>query len=164
MAGKRRGSLFIGPDGRECGMCRQVKTYDRFSPRAYAPDGTRLYKSVCKDCCASRARQWCQDNRARHADTVHAAKLRNSYGMIPGDYGRLLAEQNGVCAICGKDEPDSHGRTGTKFRLSVDHCHATGRVRGLLCNRCNRAIGLLGDNVELLERAIRYLKSGSGNN
>ena len=69
----------------------------------------------------------------------------------------MLADQNGVCAICGKDEPNEHGRTGKKFRLAVDHCHDTGVVRGLLCQKCNRASGLLKDDLTLLQKAMEYL-------
>lgn len=60
-----------------------------------------------------------------------------------------LKSQDGKCAICVKDIDES---------LCVDHCHATGRVRGLLCNNCNAGIGLLGDTVESIEAALRYLK------
>jgi hypothetical protein len=73
------------------------------------------------------------------------------------EYNALLREQGGVCAVCGKDEPNAHGRTGKQFRLAVDHCHQTGAVRGLLCQKCNRAIGLLGDDPALMRKAISYL-------
>lgn len=80
------------------------------------------------------------------------------YGLSEQQYADMLAAQGGVCAICDQDEPSAHGRTGKQFRLSVDHCHVTGRIRGLLCQKCNRAIGLLGDDAELLRKAIEYLE------
>lgn len=83
------------------------------------------------------------------------------YGITAEEYDRILALQGGACAVCGQDEPNAHGRTGRKFRLAVDHCHVTNEVRGLLCQRCNRAIGLLNDDIGLLEAAIGYLKRGS---
>jgi len=64
--------------------------------------------------------------------------------------------QGGVCAICGK--PEATARTK---RLCVDHCHETGKVRGLLCSHCNRAIGLLGDSCAILASAITYLEANS---
>lgn len=78
----------------------------------------------------------------------HALK---KYGITPGDYDQLLAEQDGVCAICAQPE-SIEGRV-----LAVDHDHQSGAVRGLLCGRCNRAIGLLLDDPELLTRAANYL-------
>lgn len=62
----------------------------------------------------------------------------------------MLREQGGTCAIC-------HG-TETVGRLAVDHCHSTGRVRGLLCTNCNQAIGKLKDDSQLLRNAINYLE------
>lgn len=81
--------------------------------------------------------------------------LKNKYGITPGDYYRMLAEQDGRCAICLSDT-DSYGRS----KFSVDHDHETGEVRGLLCTHCNRAIGLFGDNAERLTRAANYLGKG----
>lgn len=117
-----------------------------------------LYKSTCKPCAAKRARGWAHDNPDRNRDNSLNWALKNTYGISREEYDRMMTEQDGRCAICGLDEPNSHGRTGTKFRLSVDHCHDTGRVRGLLCQKCNRAVGLLGDDIDLLKKAIDYLE------
>ncbi len=70
------------------------------------------------------------------------------------EYRRLLEEQEYKCAICGKQ----HQSNGTRDSLSVDHCHETKIVRGLLCHRCNTAIGLLRDSPDLMGNAIRYIK------
>lgn len=102
--------------------------------------------------------QWFADNPERTTANRRRWNLQKLYGITPEDYSAMLADQGGVCAVCRQPEPDAHGRTGTRFSLSIDHCHDTGRVRGLLCQKCNRAIGLLGDNVELLRSAIRYLE------
>lgn len=151
--------LYVGETSRQCGTCGEVKPYDAFSPRGYVA-GVRVYKSTCKPCCAARARAWCRDNRARHAATRHAREMRVTYGISAEHYEQLLVEQHGRCAICGQDEPSAHGRTGTPFRLAVDHDHQTGRVRGLLCQKCNRAIGLLNDDPDRLAAAIDYLRKG----
>lgn len=74
------------------------------------------------------------------------------YGLTQEGYDQLLAEQHGVCAICG-DPPSGRNRS-----LSVDHDHSTGVIRGLLCQRHNLALGLLGDSVEGIKRALEYLK------
>ena len=102
--------------------------------------------------------KWFADNPERTTASRRRLNLEKNYGLTVEQYDVMLRAQNGVCAVCNKDEPSVHGRTGKKFQLSVDHCHATGRVRGLLCQKCNRAIGLMGDNVDLLKRAIDYLE------
>lgn len=140
-----------------CTKCGETKPCSGFSKNR---DGVRgpILHSQCRACRSALALQWFHDNKERHKDNKHRWTLMKSYGLTPDQYDAMLAEQGGVCAICGHDEPGEHGRTGTKFRLSVDHCHDTGRVRGLLCQKCNRAVGLLGDNVDLLRKAIDYLE------
>jgi len=64
----------------------------------------------------------------------------------------MLDEQGGCCKICGTDKP-----TGKWKVFAIDHCHITGIVRGLLCNECNRGIGLLRDSADLLRKAADYL-------
>lgn len=83
----------------------------------------------------------------------------NDYGISIDEYERMLKEQRGVCACCGQSETYVHSN-GKVYALSVDHDHATGKVRGLLCHACNRAIGLLGDSVDRLQAAIDYLEGG----
>jgi hypothetical protein len=101
--------------------------------------------------------QWFADNPERTTANKRKFNLAKNYGLSVADYDALLRAQGGVCAVCGRDEPNAHGRTGKQFALAVDHCHATGKVRGLLCQKCNRAIGLLGDDPVLMRRAISYL-------
>jgi hypothetical protein len=79
-------------------------------------------------------------------------RLKYLYGIPLAEYERLRARQHNACAICGR-APDG--------ALRVDHDHRTGRVRGLLCNKCNIGLGLLGDDRESLTRAIAYLDSSS---
>jgi hypothetical protein len=74
-------------------------------------------------------------------------RLLRVYGITVEEYDRRLADQGGVCAICG----------GTESPLSVDHCHESKRVRGLLCKSCNLGLGKFGDSAETLRRALAYL-------
>ncbi len=84
-----------------------------------------------------------------------AWKYGKHYNLSMDKYNEMLAEQGGVCAICKKPETVTLRK---KVReLCVDHCHETGRVRGLLCARCNRGIGYLGDDPERLRSALDYL-------
>jgi hypothetical protein len=94
------------------------------------------------------------------SDPARAVQLRNNrlalrYKLTSTDYDALLALQDGRCAICGA-RPTETKRGG----LEVDHCHATGVVRGLLCGPCNRGIGNLGDSLDLLRKAVAYMEAG----
>lgn len=85
--------------------------------------------------------------------------LKKSYGITLEEYQSMHEKQEGLCAICQTE--------GFKLRpehsllLVVDHCHTTGKVRGMLCHNCNRALGLLQDNLENLQRAIAYLEGAT---
>ncbi|MFD1044363.1 endonuclease VII domain-containing protein [Kibdelosporangium lantanae] len=82
---------------------------------------------------------------------AHGRHILATYGITAGQYDELYALQGGVCAICRR-------ATGRGKRLAVDHDHATGEVRGLLCKPCNRdVLGHLRDDVTALQRAITYL-------
>lgn len=85
---------------------------------------------------------------AEHKDEAHRAHLRRKYGITPEDTKSMLESQGGVCPICGQ----------LKSKMCVDHCHSTGAVRGILCDRCNKGIGHFCDDPSLLEAAIRYLR------
>jgi hypothetical protein len=73
-------------------------------------------------------------------------------------YDRMFDEQKGLCKICNRPETRI-SRHGDVTRLAVDHCHRTLKIRGLLCHDCNTGIGKFADNIQLLEKAIEYLKS-----
>lgn len=84
--------------------------------------------------------------------------LQRNFGITLEDYNTLLEAQGGACAVCGKlNGSDIHSGERTK-QLSVDHDHKTGAIRGLLCNDCNRAIGQLQENPEILRKAADYLE------
>lgn len=82
--------------------------------------------------------------------------LRKDFGIGVVDFNRMLAEQDGVCAACGR--PEKEKRSGKVRHLAVDHCHKTGAIRGLLCGNCNRGIGKFEDNPTLLRQAAGYLE------
>jgi hypothetical protein len=94
---------------------------------------------------------------AQHPGYTRLRTLRK-YGLSPAEYDAMLAAQAGLCAACGGAETSLHPKTGKPKRLSVDHCHATGRVRGLLCKACNFAIGHAADDPERLIAAAEYLR------
>jgi hypothetical protein len=82
---------------------------------------------------------------------IRRARLRRKFDLTPEQYSEMWTAQRGLCAICHRVEP----REG--YALAVDHDHTTGEVRGLLCSHCNRGIGWLSDDPELLRSAIGYL-------
>lgn len=95
-------------------------------------------------------------HRARNRAAYKDKELRKAFGITIADYQAMLVEQNGVCAIC--DRPETTVRRGRIEPLSVDHCHTTGKVRGLLCAQCNKGLGMFHDKPERIERAVHYLK------
>jgi hypothetical protein len=84
-------------------------------------------------------------------------RLKN-YGLTADGYQALLAAQDHRCAICGAGSGWRHRQSGKPKRLAVDHCHETGKIRGLLCDACNTAIGKLNHDPNLLRKAIEYLR------
>lgn len=91
--------------------------------------------------------------RDRYSPETRSIEVLKSYGLTLEKYNQMLEAQEGGCAICG----DKQAKTKRNGRFCIDHDHATGEVRGLLCSHCNRGIGLLGDNPDKLKAAAEYL-------
>lgn len=134
-----------------CGVCRYVLPHTEFYP-SLIEDAQR--KRTCMECLGERHAQHRGDPtwRRRQLD-----RRMRRYGLTADDYDKLAAVQDGVCGIC-KEVPT----TGPWKNFVVDHDHDTGAVRGLLCNRCNNGLGLLGDNEIELTRALQYLQDPPG--
>lgn len=127
---------------RECRICFLVKPLDDFYREAKDPKGRQR---ACKTCMAA----YKKERKERDPALVRDQYLQRQYGISLVEYEGMLCEQNQACAIC---------RSAGK--LHVDHDHETGRVRGLLCGSCNRALGLFKDDSDSLKRAINYLERG----
>jgi hypothetical protein len=94
--------------------------------------------------------------KARRSNAAVNRRRRLSfYGLSEAEFEAIESLQGGRCKLCGGVQP---GRLAGRH-LCVDHCHATGRVRGLLCSSCNRALGLFRENAELLRRAVDYISA-----
>lgn len=146
-----------------CTKCHVAKYYSEFYADKTRTDG--LYPQ-CRACAASskarsRAKHgqnreailaWRRDNPDR-VRLMDRKQLLKKYGLTIEDYERLVREQEGSCALCG--EPPTQGN------LAVDHCHTSGRVRGLLCRGCNTGLGNFKESPELLDRAANYLRTHS---
>lgn len=100
----------------------------------------------------------------RYRDTnpvaIFAVQLKK-YGITPDDYNFMYTEQNGQCLLCAR--PIAAARSGAERNdiACVDHCHATGKVRGLLCLHCNRGLGLFADNPDVLRNAASYIEENT---
>ena len=124
-----------------CSKCNTEKPLDNFGVNRATKDGFQYH---CKECIRAYSKKvYTPENRADK-------NLRHKFGITLEDYDSMLEQQDGKCAICKSE--DSKGK-----RFSVDHNHKTGEVRGLLCNPCNVAIGLLKDSPEVIDSAKEYL-------
>ena len=157
---------------RKCSKCGRMLPVGSFYKDSHTKDGLRCW---CKDCQAQykknqkakdpegyRAKgrkavqKWWRKNPERAHKLVKAYQLKHEYGLDVEEYDTMLMEQHGVCAICG--EPESQSRHGKILALAVDHDHTTGKIRGLLCSRCNLMVGLMErEPFELAGRAMLYL-------
>lgn len=124
------------PLSKVCRTCGQEKPAEEFHRAAHKPDGLSIDCGACK------------------YEPSKDYMLRRNYGIDLGVYKAMERDQGGVCRICNRPP---------KIKaLAVDYCHDTGRVRGLLCWPCNRFLGHIGDDRELLARMIQYLNHVEG--
>jgi hypothetical protein len=115
----------------------------------------------------ARHKKWRQENKEycqlkakadtkKNKDRTRFRIMRKLYGLEPSTYDEMLANQGGLCAICGN--PPAKNK-----HLHIDHCHKTGLVRGLLCGKCNAGIGFLNDEAALAQNAADYLADFEAN-
>lgn len=127
-----------------CPKCDKEKDIEEFNKDKHTGFGVSIY---CKSCVKEKSANRYKNHKRAHKNT----QLKNSFGITIDDYESILSGQKGQCCIC-KVEPEK------SKMLSVDHCHKTGRVRGLLCSKCNCGLGQFNDDAKLLEKAIEYLR------
>lgn len=163
-------------------MCGKTKSISQFYKHPFNKSGR---DTRCKECSKAYNNQWSEANKERKRELVRNCKRRSrqyhaplktypsrqehtpeqrerwlfnhrtkSYGITVAQYKQMLEEQKGLCAICGEPDPDGK-------RLSIDHDHDTGTVRGLLCNKCNLGLGYFRDSAKRLARAAIYLETAS---
>jgi hypothetical protein len=131
---------------KKCSKCKVEKPISEFHKRNNRPLGL---KSSCKQCVN-------ESNKNSRKEYSRSYDLKRSYNISLDQYNDMFNKQNGCCAICKKHISELDMKR--KKNLCVDHCHETDKIRGLLCDKCNRGIGLLKDSIEVLESAIYYLK------
>lgn len=102
-------------------------------------------------------RNWKKQKLISEPDYERDISLRKQFGITIHKYNEMLTAQNGTCAICFGTEKSVAHTSKKRRNLTVDHCHKTGKVRGLLCSCCNRGIGSFYDEINRLKSAIAYL-------
>lgn len=138
----------ITTGSRACRKCKQRKPMADFHLTTSGNHRRRL----CKACVQERAMEVRRGTPEKYARAARNRAIKRKYGLTPAAFERQLIEQNYRCAICWGQltRPSTH----------VDHDHATGAFRGLLCHNCNMGLGHFRDDVLSLTNAIRYIKRG----
>ncbi len=160
-----------------CSKCKKRKILSEF----YKHKGHKFgVSSACKKCIRQRNKEdyytsprikiankkYCNSPRGKKTRQYYRQTdgykfnrwkywLRDKYGLTPEQYNQMALDQHGLCIIC--KQPETASNQYGLMRLAVDHNHETGKICGLLCQRCNSAIGLLREDAEILKRAIKYL-------
>jgi len=147
-----------------CSKCEIKKELSCFYNKKSCKFGVA---SICKKCSGDRRR----DQNSRKAlglsplpkkrvynielhdpEYKYHTRLKRIYGISIDEYNTILSNQNNCCAICNRHQIEF------KKRMHVDHCHKTGKVRGLLCSNCNQGIGHFYENINFLKNSIKYLE------
>lgn len=142
---------------KQCRDCKEIKPLEQMQKHHLFKDG---YNTLCLVCNRKRVKSWRKQNpekrtlqqkRESKKDYNHNKHLKFAYGITIEDWQKMFEEQKGCCAICHRHQ------TEFQKRLFVDHDHATGKVRQLLCQQCNMTLGAARDDIEVLKNAIDYL-------
>lgn len=139
----------VDPTGRVCTVCREYKAWSAYHKTRNAFNG---HTATCKDCAKSYKRQYRTSARNRE-------NRFSKYGLTPAGVLLMLEYQKYACLICRSKLLLGSSRKGNPTSLNIDHDHKTGKVRGLLCQRCNRGLGQFLDDHKLLRQAAQYLES-----
>lgn len=159
----------ISLTSKTCTKCKENKDIENFYIQNEKTQSRKAHCSKCeqevrkkaiannpnydKQITANRKKKWGQ----AYPEKLRNSRLKSVYGIDNNRYAEILDFQNGVCAICHETETKMNKEQNIPKRLAVDHCHSTGKVRGLLCFDCNSSLGKFKDSIENLYNAIDYL-------
>ena len=151
---------------KECYKCKELKHTGEFYEKGNIckickHQYNKEYREANRELANAAARDWYKRNKVRERERkqkgnykdkewVKGVSLKSNHGISLDEYKVMLANQGGLCAIC-------RGTPRGKTYFCVDHCHSTGKIRGLLCFNCNTMLGQVADSIEILEAAIFYL-------
>lgn len=134
----------------KCAKCKEMKFSNEFYKRKEKKITSGCW---CKTCFKKHVRSKYDHEKARNAQLVQ------NYGITSEEYDLMFAKQNGKCACCGALPEIIRTRGEGKIpRFHVDHCHKTGKIRGLLCSGCNKALGYINDNLEQAKALVAFLE------
>jgi hypothetical protein len=138
-----------------CTKCNKILDIKNFHKQTRRTNKLQLW---CKQCDKDEKKRTYHEYRKKQVRlSSKKSQLKSNYGLSFEEYKQLLKKQNNVCAICGKKQLNKNNQFNKKV-LSIDHCHKTKIVRGLLCTECNFGLSKFKDDIELMKKAIKYLK------
>jgi len=114
-------------------------------------------QSQCKNCGREYMRKWRRENTARQKQIQRKSQLWKNYSLTQEEYEKMFRAQQGKCAICGR----LGGGTSKEYPLDVEHCHLTGKIRGLVCSPCNLGLGHFDDDPARLRAAADFVEEKS---
>jgi hypothetical protein len=132
-----------------CSKCSIEKEITDFYPAPWCKQGVR---PECKSCNITTSSKRATKRNKENPNSRRSVVLKNKYNISLEQFNKILISQNYKCKICGTTNP------GPRGVFDVDHCHKTGKIRGLLCHLCNAGLGYFRDSILHLESAITYLK------
>jgi len=139
-----------------CTKCKVLKSFDNFYRDKTTKDGFHPHCKSHKRKSADPKIKSEYDKNYRQKNNIR--KKANAYKITQEELLVLIKNCNNLCCICKKPETAINPKTKKIQALAIDHCHVTGKVRGLLCANCNRALGLFKDDIQTLKNAIAYLE------
>jgi Recombination endonuclease VII len=138
---------------KKCKVCNIVNPLSNFHKMKKNRDGRF---NVCKICHHKRTKKFRKDYPEKFATYRRNSTIKFRYNLTRDQYDELIKKQENRCSICG-NSPNLEGPINQRC-LSIDHCHKTKKIRGLLCQLCNRGLGLFRERQDFLEKALQYLK------
>ena len=148
-----KNNSFVG-DFKQCPKCKETLPLTGFSSNKLRQDGLCCYCRKCESKKHRQDHQRLKQNPVKYKEYLAKERnrhLKRTFGITAEDYDQMLSSQNGSCAICEVTECASGAA------LAVDHCHRTGKIRGILCRDCNTSLGKFNDDRNRLRKAIKYL-------
>lgn len=165
MATRREAILIDGVISYKCNTCHEIKGVTQFRERnkPYA-NGDTSYHRTCKTCEARKTLSHYYSSRKGniHRTCAYRYNLKTNYGLSEIEFQEMYKSQDGRCKICDAFLENIFLKVDGK-RLAIDHCHTSGKVRGMLCMNCNSGIGLLGDTYKAVQKGADYLKEAEEN-
>lgn len=156
---EKRTSKFLKIKTMVCNKCNKRKLKTKFSKCADNWHGLMYF---CRKCMRKwaldvyyndpRRRKLSKEWRDNNPRKIFGYRLKNKFGITLSQYESIFDTQKRCCGICESQTPNS------KHDWNVDHCHKTGKVRGILCHACNNGIGRFNDNIDVIKKAIKYLR------